>query len=281
MLTRLLGALQGPVPVEIPDDLWARTISALPCCARLTHDERARLRALAARLLAEKQMAGAGGLVLEAAIQVNIAAQACLPVLNLGLHWYRGWSGIVVYPGRFAVPRHIADEDGVVHEITDELSGEAWSGGPVVLSWGDAADGGTAVPGAGNVVIHEFTHKIDMLEGSANGCPAFSRTSHPLLDPDDWRDALLDALERMDAELALIADELPDGVDPDSAAADPYYAHLPLDPYAATNEAEFFAVSSECFFVAPGPLRDAFPRWYALLAAFFRQDPLAAAPRAA
>ena len=88
-----------------------------------------------------------------------------------------------------------------------------------------------------------------------------------------------DTFERSLSELDLIESELPEGVDPDSEEADRYYAHLPFDPYAAHDEAEFFAVTSEAFFVEPAALQRAFPAWYALLAAFFRQDPVARAAR--
>src|SRR5690606_34402407 len=53
------------------------------------------------------------------------------------------------------------------------------------------------------------------------------------------------------------------------------------DPYAAADEAEFFAVSSEHFFVDPAPLAEALPGWYGLLRAYYRQDPLARLTRAA
>ena len=75
------------------------------------------------------------------------------------------------------------------------------------------------------------------------------------------------------AELELVESELPPEVDPDSEAADQYYAHLPLDAYAAQDESEFFAVSSEAFFVEPGRLQTAFPLWYQMLTHFFRQEP--------
>ena len=99
-------------------------------------------------------------------MRVAIAAQACLPILELGLDWYAGWTGIVVYPGDFRVRRTETDEDGVVHEWDDELAGEAMPGGPVVLSW-DAAANDPQI----NVVIHEFAHKLDMLNGAADGVP--------------------------------------------------------------------------------------------------------------
>ena len=200
-------------------------------------------------------------------------------ILNLGLDWYRGWSSIVIYPREFLVPRSIADEDGVVHEYVEPITGEAWEGGPVLLSWEDAQQHATDSGSPYSVVVHEFVHKIDLLDGAADGIPPFSRDLHADLEPRRWREVLTDTFERFLAELELIESELPDGVDPDTEDADPYYAHLPFDPYAAQDEAEFFAVTSEAFFVAPGALQSAFPDWYALLAAFFRQEPLRGASR--
>jgi Mlc titration factor MtfA (ptsG expression regulator) len=274
MLKALLHKLGAPEAVAIPDALWDDTLGALPFIARLDRAERARLRELAAHLLAEKEMSGADGLELSAAMQVNIAAQACLPVLNLGLDWYRGWVGIVVYPAEFIVPRRIVDPDSVVHEFEEPLAGEAWDGGPVLLAW-DAAQAPSDEHYGTSVVIHEFTHKLDMLNGDPNGMPPFDGRLHPGLSVRAWRTALEEAYERFNAELDLIEAELPADLDPESAEADRYFAALPLDPYAAQDEAEFFAVSSEAFFVAPARLRDAFPVWYGMLAQFFRQDRLA------
>lgn len=109
MLKTLLGHFTRANAVAIPDDLWSAARAALPCTAALTADEASRLRDLASRLLAEKEMSTAGDLELTAGMQVDIAIQACLPILNLGLEWYRGWSSIVVYPGEFLVPRRVAD----------------------------------------------------------------------------------------------------------------------------------------------------------------------------
>ncbi len=259
----------------IPDALWEATLASLPFVARLGAAERTRLRALAERFLGEKEMAAAGGLELTAAMQVNIAVQACLPILNLGLGWYRGWTSIVVYPSEFLVPRELTDEDGVVHQFVEPISGEAWDGGPLLLSWDDAQRHEGDLGLAYNVVIHEFTHKIDMLDGDADGIPPFTRSTHPELDPQQWSATLVEAFERFNAELELIEYELPPGLDPDDEAANRYYAHLPLDPYAGHDEGEFFAVSSETFFVDPSRLHHAFPAWYRQLALFFKQDPLA------
>ena len=264
--------------VEIPEPLWQQTLAALPFLQRLDASSQAALRLLCGRLLATKVMTGASGLQLTAAIQVSIAAQACLPILKLGIDWYRGWSGIVVYPSEYVARRRVQDEDGLVHEYDETAAGESWEAGPVVVSWAQEA----AEPPAGythsaafNVVIHEFAHKLDLLNGEVDGLPALDRRLHPQLQPERWRRVLDDAYRRFCAAVDLVEAELPADVDPESGAADPYYARLPLDPYAAQDEGEFFAVSSEAFFADPQRLCDAFAEWYRLLAAFYLQDPLA------
>ena len=276
MLKTLFSRIGAASQVSIPAEAWLAAVAELPFLERLNADELARLRTLTERFLAQKEMAGAGELELTTAIQVRIAVQACLPVLNLGLEWYRGWSSIVVYPGEFLVPRRLHDEAGVVHEYVEPISGEAWDGGPVLLSWDDAARAGTRRGAAYSVVIHEFAHKLDMLDSEANGCPPFDPRLHAGLDRTRWQSVLEDAFERLNAELDIVESRVPDTVDPESDEADLYYAHLPLDPYAAQDPGEFFAVSSEAFFVDPARLQLAFPEWYAQLAGFFRQDPLCA-----
>src|SRR5690606_32403654 len=141
------------------------------------------LRRLSGELLARKEMAGAGGLELSAGIQVAIAVQACVPILELGIDWYRGWTSIVVYPDEFLVPRRIRDDDGVVHEYVEPISGEAGEGAPLVLSGAAAQRAGSALGQPYSVVIHEFAHKLDMLDGEADGVPPFTRATHPTLAP--------------------------------------------------------------------------------------------------
>lgn len=273
MLRWIFSRRPTGLSTALPDELWRQSWAAYPWLDRYREESRQRLRELCGRFLADKSMAGAGGLQLTPGIQLGIALQACVPILELGLDWYRGWNGIVVYPSDFRVPRRIEDEHGLVHEFDDELSGESWPGGPVVLSW----DPGDAPRGAHpfNVVIHEFAHKLDQLSGLAEGRPPLDRRLHPALDPAAWDEARDDAWERLNAALDLAEAAVPPDVDPESPQADTCFAGLPLDPYAAEDPAEFFAVSSEAFFVAPRRLSDAFPRWYAMLAAFYRQDPLA------
>jgi Mlc titration factor MtfA (ptsG expression regulator) len=244
---------------RIDDALWQRVIGRLPFLEGMRADELARLRALALLFLHEKQMHGAGGLALDDEIRLAIAVQAVLPVLNLGLDVYDGWVGVVVYPGEFRVRRQELDEDGVMHEWEDDLSGEAWPGGPVLLSWEDVTLG-TAPPEEGgepgyNVVIHEFAHKIDMLKGEADGNPR----PHPDMDAEAWERTLESAYARFVGMVEREVETL-------------------LDPYAAEHPAEFFAVASEAFFTDPHALKEEFSGLYEQLKRFYRQDPAARLP---
>jgi Mlc titration factor MtfA (ptsG expression regulator) len=88
-----------------------------------------------------------------------------------------------------------------------------------------------------------------------------------------WRDTLEAAFDAFVAELDAVEAEIPRHFDPESEAADAWYGRLPLDPYAATDEAEFFAVAAETFFVEPDVLADAFPALYGCFVTYFRLDP--------
>src|SRR5262249_61399381 len=104
----------------------------------------------------EKEMHGAHGLELTDEVRLSIAAQACLPILNLGLDTYHGWVGVIVYPGEFRVQKEEVDESGVVTTFEEELGGEAWPGGPGIRSWEGV---GLAVRGD-NVGLHRFAAQI-------------------------------------------------------------------------------------------------------------------------
>ena len=235
---------------RIDDALWRRAMQHLPFLAGLSDAEEQRLRDFAVVFLAEKQLAPVGGLTLSDDDRVEIALQACLPILGLGLDWYDGWVGIVVHPSDFHVQRTETGEDGVVHEWDDELAGESWPGGPVVLSWEALDDSGSVAEGGANVVIHEFAHKLDMMSGEADGVP-----------PLPSREARERWIEVFDAEFERFCRSV-------AAGAETF-----LDPYAAEHEAEFFAVASEAFFESPNALRKDFARLYDLLMDFYKQDP--------
>jgi Mlc titration factor MtfA (ptsG expression regulator) len=253
----------------ISSPAWRSAVARLPFLAGLSVQQDEALRKRVAWLLASKTFSGARGLEITDEIKLAIAIQAALPIMELNPVLYEGWIEIVVYPGGFLIPRSEVDEGGVVAEYMLEASGEAWDGGPVVLSWEDSQPG---KPRAMNVVIHEFAHKLDLYGGVADGMPSLHE--HADIRPSQWMRVLEAAFERFNNSLDAIEREIPRHIDPESDSAAPWYDRLPLDPYAATDAAEFFAVSSEGFFVNPAPLAQALPDWYGLLAQYYRQDPL-------
>ena len=185
------------------------------------------------------------------AIALRIAVQACLPVLRIGLEPYRGFVGIVVHPDEVVAAREVVDDDGVVHQYDEVLTGEAMEGGPVMLSWTDVRDAGASADWAYNVVIHEFAHVLDMADGLADGVP-------PMPDADDAPTLGRGARVRIRALLPLASTMV---TTPRSIRTAP------------SGIDEFFAVAVEAFFVAPPAMRDEHPLLYALFADYFLQDP--------
>ena len=225
---------------------WEQVEQSLPFLAWRPAEDRPMLRRMALEFLAEKQVHGARGLAISDEMLLSIALQACLPVLHIGLDAYADWVGIVVYPGDFVIPRRMIDEDGVVHEYDDEVMGEAWYGGPVLISWFDQPQDADGI----NVVIHEFAHKLDMKSGDADGMPPL----HEGMSRKRWAAVMKTAFEDFQRR-----------VDSGEETA--------IDPYAAELPTEFFAVTSEVFFEDPHLLNDEYPEVYEQLRLFYRQDP--------
>jgi Mlc titration factor MtfA (ptsG expression regulator) len=240
---------------ELDPRLWGETLERYGFLRALSPEERERLRERVVLFLHDKAMHGARGLVVREEMRVAIAAQACVLILNLDVDFYRGWVEVIVYPGEFVAEYEYADEDGVVHAVRESMTGESWGAGPVILSWADA---GEAQTGTGyNVVIHEFAHKIDMLNGDADGFPPL----HADMERDDWVRVFTQAYE-------------------DLCAALERGERTAIDPYAAEHPAEFFAVMSEAFFDLPTVVQARYPEVYVQLSRFYRQDPAARLARA-
>ena len=228
---------------------WRWVREQHPIMARFSADDDARLKDLVELFLRRKRFEVRGLEQDETLYRLVVAAQACVPILELGLEAYRRWRTVVLVPRAFEAQMEETDDSGVVREWEEELAGEAWDEGPVVLSWEDVEESGW---GHGcNVVIHEAAHKLDLLDGEMNGRPALHRD----MDPEEWHRELGAAYEQICA---------------DERAG----RERAVDLYAAENPAEFFAVTSELFFEQPEALHGQYPGVYRQLAAFYRQNPL-------
>lgn len=244
-------------PTPIADALWQSTLGAYPFLAALTVREQTRLRDLSQQFLARKEFCGAQGLVVTDAMAVAIAVQACVPLMNLAepaIRHYDGFTGIVVHPGVMLARREVTDAAGVVHRYSEELIGEAMDGGPVTLSWHDVEAAGASAEMGQNVVIHEFIHTLDMRDGAANGCPPLSSRAARA----QWHEVMQSAYDSF-CELVAKAERF--GGEP------PW-----LDDYAATDPAEFFAVTGEAYFVNRPRFAQDFAELTLLYDAYFNPD---------
>jgi Mlc titration factor MtfA (ptsG expression regulator) len=233
---------------SLDDGLWRSVLDRYPFTRTLTAEERARLRDRVVLFLHEKSIVGAGGLALRDEMRMCIAAQACMLILNLDLDYYRGWVEVIVYPDEFVAEYEYVDEDGIAHRVEEPMTGESWLEGPVILSWADAELRGGET--GYNVVIHEFAHKLDMLNGDANGFPPL----HAGMDRAAWSRVFGAAYEDFKGRVG---------------RGEP----SEIDAYAAEHPAEFFAVLSEAFFETPRAVLGEYADVYRQLAGFYRQDP--------
>ena len=192
--------------VQIPPDLWAHTLAAYPFLAWRDPQSITDLQTLCGEFLARKEFNGVHGFEVTDEVALAVAAQACLPVLRLGLDWYDGFVGIVMHEGPVRTRRVYADDDGLVHEFEEELVGEATDGGPLMLCWHSGAAPADAAPTAFNVVIHEFVHLIDLRDGLFDGAPPLPPSARAR-----WLSTMQAALDRFDERQACGYDSVLDG----------------------------------------------------------------------
>jgi hypothetical protein len=211
----------------------------------LTPQEQAKLESVVQVVVPEKTWEGCAGLEITDEIRVTIAAQASLLVLGFSpTYYFDEVRSIVVYPAAYRHPRE--------RERSSSVLGEAWQGGPIVLSWDNVLPQARNPQDGFNLVLHEFAHHLDSLNGDMDGVPPLGGGK----TIDEWHRVTQEAFE-----------QLQDHTDAGRVTV--------LDSYGATNPGEFFAVASECFFERSVKLRARQPELYTVLAEFYNQDPAA------
>lgn len=229
---------------------WTATLRRdFPRYGRLAPDDRARLDQLIQIFLAEKRFEGAGGLKIVEEIKIVIAAQACLLLLHRACPLFPGLHSVIVYPGDYVARHRARDEIGVVREGLQVRQGETAARGAVVVSWAAARLGAAGPNDSRNVVLHEFAHLLDAERGGFDGAPRLAPA-----DAESWSRVLA-------CEYRVLSAQVDAGLG------------TPLDPYAASSPAEFFAVATERFFQDPSGLSRDLPVLFAELSRFYRQDP--------
>jgi Mlc titration factor MtfA (ptsG expression regulator) len=225
----------------------------LPLWNHFLPDDRDLLAALVEQFVEARRWEAANGFTVTSEMQVLIAAQACQLLLGFrdelaaGTDPFDGVSSVIVHPSTLVVTgEHAAGAGGLVSDSPRPLLGEAHLRGPVMLSWQAVASDLAHPLRRRNVVVHEFAHQLDMLDGIVDGMPPLPDEAARLR----WTD-VCGRLHR--AVRAGRGPEL-------------------LDPYAGTDPVEFFAVASELMFTRPDLLRADIPDLYEVLVGFYRHD---------
>lgn len=200
--------------------------------------------------LDEKRFEGCDGFEITDEVRVTVAGYACLLLLHRDTDYFPSMQSILVYPTTFLVDVAEAEDDWVVSEYTEDRAGESWDLGPVVLSWDDVLDSALEDAAGYNVVLHEFTHQLDLENGEVDGVPKLASGD----DYNAWADAFNTAYDKFIADI-------------DAGR------RTVLDDYGAEGPSEFFAVAVEAFFEMPTELRRGYPRVYESLQRYFEQDP--------
>jgi len=241
---------------KIPLRLWHSTIANMPMVQRYTAQERLQLRLLAGDVLRLKQIVPVQGMVLTDEIRVTLATQVAMVVFGLesvnqlsALDWLRNWNHIIVYPTPFRNGReNLLSPNGLMMSQSAVQSGETSHQGGIIIDWQDDEPHPLRAH-ANQVFMHEMAHKLDMLDGNTNGHPPL----HATMKESDWFSAFEGAYEKLQHQIN--------------------HGQSPaINPYAATNPAEFFAVSTEYFFESPSILKRVLPDVYQQLCLFYKQD---------
>ena len=243
---RLSRALRRP----LPDSFVAILRRNIPIYARMQAPLQDQLHQRVQQFLHQKKVVGCAGLEVDDEMRVTIAGQACLLLLNRPSRVYPGLDTVLLYPSAFLVPRKEMDDAGVITETRQDLLGESWGDGRVVLSWDHVRRGASDWTDGQNVVLHEFAHQLDSESGSNNGAPYLG-------SPARYRDWAA-VLSRDFADLRTDAMYRQDSV---------------LDHYGATSPAEFFAVATETFFEKPYQLAERHPALFTEFGKYYRVDP--------
>lgn len=222
---------------------------ALPFFPRMSADEQKQLLDLIRLFLAEKKFHGCDGQVIDDTVRIAIAAQACLLLLNRQTSVFPLCRHILVYPEAFMREGEFEGEDGVVSTRSEDLLGESWQEGKVILSWDDVLFGLEDFGDGENVVLHEFAHQLDAESGSQDGAPLLRRN-----DPAEWKVVMTAAFEVLNESADMEEETL-------------------LDPYGATDPAEFFAVATETFFERADEMALDHPALFNELKKYYCVDP--------
>jgi Mlc titration factor MtfA (ptsG expression regulator) len=228
-----------------------KILQKIPHYRNLSQEEKEKIEHSIKRFIHLKQFIGVKMDVTDE-MKVVIAFYACLLLLHIDTeNCYDNLKTIILYPSPVVLDS-VRNNGGIYTKEDFVIDGQS-ANDTVVLVWHDARYEAYHLR-HDNVIVHEFAHEIDFMDGEVDGVPPLEKSKY-----HEWTSVLLKDFEKLN-EVALKDRE--------------WGKYKLLGSYAATNEAEFFAVVTERFFESPHSLKHHFPELYDELRDFYRIDPV-------
>ncbi len=241
-------ALETIDSLPFPDSYEA-ILSRTPHFQKLSEQDQARLRIALMRFIHTKEFVGIG-IDVDDEVRVLIAFYACLLLLRKNApDPYPELSTILIYPDSVVIEQN-RNDGGIVSSEEMAIDGQS-ANGTVVITW-DAAKSEALAMGPDNLILHEFAHEIDFMDGEIDGVPPMDDAHY-----DAWVEVLDGEFDALDA---LIRENAPLG------------KYDLFGPDAAQDEAEFFAVATERFFGEGAAFKEDFPDLYEQFEIFYGID---------
>jgi len=234
----------GLMKLRLNDGQRNELTKDFPTFARLPKPLRDELEGLIHVFIAEKSFEACGGMdEVSDHMRRVIAAEACLLLLNRKHDFYRKLRSILLYPSAYTAKNE--------HGGHDVRLGESWNSGSIVLAWDSVVAGGKNEEDGSNVTLHEFAHQLDQVDGAGDGVPELNGAG----SYREWSQVFSKAFKRFQKKLEK-------------------GKRTTIDPYGATNPAEFFAVATETFYEKPRQLQESYPDVYQQLKSYYNVDPI-------
>jgi Mlc titration factor MtfA (ptsG expression regulator) len=237
-MVKFLGKKKVTVTDPVPPQLKKILQDEVPFYQQLDSNQQTAFEERAAHFLTQVKITGVRTKV-EDLDRVLIAASAIIPIFNFPDWEYPNLNEVLLYPDSFS---HEFDQEGEERHILGMVGSGAYSQ-VMILSQHELRQAFLNETGKNNTAIHEFVHLIDKTDGEIDGVPE-SLLGRQYTKP--W-------LQLMQKKINEIIDDKSD-----------------INPYGATDEAEFFAVASEYFFERPELLKAKHPELYEIMEKIFK-----------
>lgn len=229
-------------PEIAPDQMHDQLSKHVTFYERLNSTEQELFRNRVQHFLATTKITPVDQVQLTALDRLYVGASAIIPIFSFSDWAYNNLDEVLIYPGTFTQDFDTEHEDKNVLGMV----GDGAMHRMMILSL-PALRAGFEHKGAGNTAIHEFVHLLDKADGATDGIPEYMLPAN-LVAP--WIKYMHQSIREIRGH------------------------HSDINPYAATNDAEFFAVISEYFFQKPQLLKEHHPELFDILEAIYKQHPI-------